>query len=89
MPYKTVIPWALPYITCKIVGGNPKTLLAHRRSRGEGGREQGEQALPPLRGAFAERVADKRNMGMKPRPSRALEWGGVQAPSQSSPLLES
>jgi hypothetical protein len=46
--------------------------------RGEGGREQGEQALPLCRGA-------QRNMGIKPRPRRTLELGRSTSSIPASP----
>jgi len=47
--------------------------------RGEGGREQGEQALPLCRGA-------QRNMGIKPRHKRTLEQGRSTSSIPASPL---
>ena len=47
--------------------------------RGEGGREQGEQALPLCRGA-------ERNMGIKPHHKRTLELGRSTSSIPASPL---
>jgi len=55
-------------------------LTFHRRGRGEGSRERGEQALPL---GAARRGAWVRSPALRGR----FDWGGVQAPSQSLPLL--
>ncbi|MEH2062924.1 MAG: SDR family NAD(P)-dependent oxidoreductase [Nostoc sp.] len=71
----------------------PKSALPDRRGGGAGGREQGEQSLPRSRSvSLAQPLVEKRsceaerNMGTSPALLGRSYWGGVQAPSQFSPL---